>query len=314
MSKPALTPASNLTNDSWSRDAQFFEYMSANNPDMPQVEIRAFDAALHQQGNTRIIPLDMADCLKTDYPATTPNLMAHFLRICAGDTLATSADASSEMFYVIRGKGHTESEWGITEWKTGDLFVVPTTEGTVHVASEDTAIYWVTDSPVLKYLGVTPNAQRFKPVLFTHEQITEKLMAERNSDDALTRNRIGILLGNPACPLTKTMTHTLWSLYNILPAGATQLPHRHNSVAIDFCVSAGENTYTLIGKEIDDKGYIINPVKAMWTSGSVFITPPGWWHSHHNESGEDAYVLPIQDAGLVTYMQILDIQFVRSQV
>lgn len=313
MNQPASSPNTDLTNDSWSRDAQFFEYMSANNPDMPQVEIRAFDAELHQQGATRIIPLDMADCLKTAYPATTPNLMANFLRICAGESLKTEAAATSEMFYVIRGAGRTESEWGVTEWKTGDLYVVPNTASTEHFATEDTAIYWVTDSPVLKYLGVTPNAQKFSPVLFTHEQINEKLMAERNSDDALTRNRIGILLGNPACPLTKTLTHTLWSLYNILPAGATQLPHRHNSVAIDFCVSAGENTYTLIGEKIDDKGHIINPVKAMWTSGSVFITPPGWWHSHHNESGEDAFVLPIQDAGLVTYMQILDIQFVREQ-
>lgn len=26
----------------------------------------------------------------------------------------------------------------------------------------------------------------------------------------------------------------------------------------------------------------------------------GYWHSHHNESGEDAHVLPIQDAGLHT--------------
>jgi gentisate 1,2-dioxygenase len=47
----------------------------------------------------------------------------------------------------------------------------------------------------------------------------------------------------------------------------------------------------------------------MWTPGSAFVTPPGWWHSHHNESGKDALVLPIQDAGLCTYMRLLDIQF-----
>lgn len=37
-----------------------------------------------------------------------------------------------------------------------------------------------------------------------------------------------------------------------------------------------------------------------------FITPPGWWHSHHNDSDQDAIVLPIQDAGLVMNMQALD--------
>jgi gentisate 1,2-dioxygenase len=99
-------------------------------------------------------------------------------------------------------------------------------------------------------------------------------------------------------------------LYNVLPAGVTQKPHRHNSIALDFCVFAGKNTYTLIGKEIDQDGQIINPIKADWSSGAAFITPPGWWHSHHNESEEDAIVLPIQDAGLIMNMQVLDFQHI----
>ena len=302
-----------FNNDEWSAEAQFNEYMSAANPVMPKIDVKAFDSSLHQGGETRVIPMDLSEQLMTAYPATTPNLMANFLRICPGESLQTNASASSEMFYVIRGSGTTETEWGMTKWSKGDLFVIPSTDKAIHYAEADTAIYWVTDSPVLNYLGVSPSEQRFKPVLFTHEQISEKLMRERSAPDALSRNRIGILFGNPACPLTKALTHTLWSLYNILPAGATQLPHRHNSVALDYCVAAGENTYTLIGKNIDENGHIIDPVKAMWTPGSVFVTPPGWWHSHHNESGEDAIVLPIQDAGLQTYMQTLDIQFVKAQ-
>ena len=30
------------------------------------------------------------------------------------------------------------------------------------------------------------------------------------------------------------------------------------------------------------------------TTGGTFVTPPGWWHSHHNDSDEDAWVLPMQ--------------------
>ncbi len=45
---------------------------------------------------------------------------------------------------------------------------------------------------------------------------------------------------------------------------------------------------------------------------AAFVTPPGWWHSHQNESDEDAIVLPVQDAGLQTYMQTLDIQFAHG--
>merc|ERR1719330_1661982 len=48
--------------------------------------------------------------------------------------------------------------------------------------------------------------------------------------------------------------------------------------------------------------------------GGVFITPPGWWHSHHNESDEQAWVLPVQDAGLFTHQRTLDIRFVDDEL
>ncbi|EDN72657.1 conserved hypothetical protein [Beggiatoa sp. SS] len=50
----------------------------------------------------------------------------------------------------------------------------------------------------------------------------------------------------------------------------------------------------------------------MWKTNTVFVTPPGWWHAHYNESDEEAYVFPIQDAGLQIYMRTLDIQFLRN--
>jgi gentisate 1,2-dioxygenase len=65
----------------------------------------------------------------------------------------------------------------------------------------------------------------------------------------------------------------------------------------------------MIGTELDSTGMIKNGHRENWKSGASFITPAGYWHSHHNESGEDAYVLPIQDAGLHTYLRTLDILF-----
>ena len=70
--------------------------------------------------------------------------------------------------------------------------------------------------------------------------------------------------------------------------------------------------YTIIGTELDDNGMIRNGHREDWVAGAAFVTPPGYWHSHHNESGADAYVLPIQDAGLHTYLRTLDIAFSRS--
>ena len=90
--------------------------------------------------------------------------------------------------------------------------------------------------------------------------------------------------------------------------------HRHNSVALDLAVSAAPNVYTLMGKEIDANGDIIDPIRCDWIPGGVFITPPGWWHSHHNESDEVAWVLPMQDAGLYTHQRTLDIRFVDDEL
>lgn len=59
--------------------------------------------------------------------------------------------------------------------------------------------------------------------------------------------------------------------------------------------------YTAMARSIDKDGKLIDPVNAPWKTGGAFTTPPGWWHSHVNETDEDAWVLPVQDAGLFTY-------------
>ena len=33
------------------------------------------------------------------------------------------------------------------------------------------------------------------------------------------------------------------------------------------------------------------------------------WYAHHNESGAPAHLIPVQDAGLQTYLRSLDIRF-----
>ncbi len=293
----------------WEQQADFKEYMSAVNPPMPKIDVIAYPSSLHEEGETRVIPFDLSKEITTQYPATSPNLLANFIRIRGNETIKTDAKATSQMFYVIRGSGKTQMKHGTIEWKAGDLFTLPAVPDALHQASSDTAIYWVHDAPLLNYLGAQPNEEKFTPVLYTKERLDKEL--EKVRQEAAGRNRTGILLSNPNFPLTMTLTHTLWSLYNALPAGVMQKPHRHNSIALDYCVSAGPDTYTLIGKEVDDEGNIIDPIKAMWTPGSVFITPPGWWHSHHNESDQDAIVLPIQDAGLIMNMQVLDFQYIR---
>jgi gentisate 1,2-dioxygenase len=67
----------------------------------------------------------------------------------------------------------------------------------------------------------------------------------------------------------------------------------------------------MIGTELDSDGMIKDGHREDWKTGASFITPAGYWHSHHNESELQAHVIPIQDAGLQTYLRTLDIQFSR---
>jgi gentisate 1,2-dioxygenase len=219
--------------------------------------------------------------MQIPYPATSPNLMASFLRICEGESLNTKASATSQAFYVIRGSGNSNStENGKIDWGEGDLFVIPATQDeVVHAATSDSAIYWITDEPLLRYLGVKPDSKKFKATLFKKEKMLAEVERIKHQPGAEHRNRMGILLGNKITEdSTKTLTHVLWSLLNVLPPGDAQRPHRHNSVALDLCVSAEpEGVYTLMGPELDEEGWVKNPIRCDWKTGAVFVTPPGWW-------------------------------------
>ena len=98
-------------------------------------------------------------------------------------------------------------------------------------------------------------------------------------------------------------------MLGVVPAGATQPPHRHQSVALDLIIDCDPGCYTLVGTELNADGTIRNPQRIDWEAGGAFITPPGHWHAHGNSSGRMARLLPIQDAGLQTYLRSLDIRF-----
>lgn len=294
-------------------NAAFYEYSSAADPIgsglIPAIPYRVFLHHLHEEGPSKLIPLNIQDLLNCPYPATSPALLANFVRILHGDTISTHANATSHLFYVIRGNGHTNIGKVRIPWNTGDFFVLPAGSIAEHIADTDTAFYYVNDEPLLNYLGVKAAEPKFAPTLFTAEMVAEALQRAVQAPKALERNRISVLLASKQCPQTHTISHVLWAMYGALLPNQVQPPHRHQSVAIDFAVDCQPGCYTLIGKEIDEKGQIINPTRADWLPGSVFITPPGYWHSHHNESGVQAHVIPLQDAGLHTYLRTLDIRF-----
>ena len=260
----------------WTRDARIYEYGSAANPQLAPIPVLVHPASLHENGSTSIHPFDISDFLQIDYPCTSPNLMASFLRICEGERLTTNATATSQAFYVIRGTGYTNiPDEGKIDWSTGDMIVFPATDKELeHVClqaeKQGAALYWIHDEPLMKYLGVQPSGRKFEITVFTREEMLNHVEEIKHSEGH-SNNRLGVLLGNAKCDQTKTLTHTLWSLLNSIPAKTVQRPHRHNSVALDLCVSANPGVYTLMGKEIDADGIIVDPIRCDWVPGAVFI-------------------------------------------
>ena len=294
-------------------NALYYEYSSSADPLasglISEIPFTVFPSSLHEEGPTQIIPLDISDKLNCPYPATSPSLLANFVHIKAHENITTDVNATSQLFYVIRGNGRTQTGETLIPWNTGDFFVLPCNAIAAHHADTDSAFYYVHDAPLLNYLGVTATKPQFEPTLFTQEREYAELQKALDDKEAKSRNRISVLLANKNFPQTRTITHVLWAMFGILPANDVQLPHRHESVAIDFAVECQPGCYSLIGKNLSETGEIVDPIRADWQPYSVFITPAGYWHSHHNESGAQAHVIPMQDAGLHSYLRTLDIQF-----
>lgn len=303
----SLTPASD--------DALLFEYSTAANPTAsgatPPIPLAEFTSDLYASGPSRVIPLDLSEAIRCAGPASGPSLSANFVRLQAGEQLETRANATSELFYVIQGHGVSQAGQHEIAWAEGDFFTLPGTAA-LHRSSETAVLYWVNDQPLLEYLGVERKTQRFAPTHYTRKELAKALQHAAADPLAATRSRISLILGNPNFKQTMTVTHVLWAMYGLVEPHTRQLPHRHQSVAMDLIIQAQPGCYTLVGTELNRDGTIKNPIRVDWKSGCAFVTPPGYWHEHRNESDARAYLTPIQDAGLHTYLRTLDITFYKD--
>ena len=248
---------------------------------------------------------------------TTPNLEIRYIYFEDNNIDQNVSNCSSHVFYVINGHGNTILDGRVIKWSKGDIFTLPYQKDPIkHIGNSDTILFYANDRPLFDFLKATPREARFLPTYYNSSKMMEYIDSFNKEEGAEKRNRNGILLSNSQMVDEKmnTLTHTMWSLLNSIHANTVQNPHKHNSIAVDLCIYADEENdgkvYTLMGKNLDQNGSIIDPIKMVWKTGCTFTTPPGWWHSHHNDSEKTAWVFPVQDAGLHTYLRTLNIQFV----
>lgn len=314
------SPASLVSSHAAHSAAILYDYRQAANPVRPgltePIGLHRWAAALHAEGPTAILPLDLSAELGCAGPLTSPALAAHFLRLLAGEGLSAAANASSSLFVVLRGEGSLSrpsaadgSEALVWNWAKGDVIVLPAGAPPQLAASSESVLFWVHDGPLLQHLGAVASDPRFRPCHYPAAMLEAELQRLQADPSAARANRLSLLLGHADLPASRTVSHTLWAMLGLVPPGATQAPHRHQSVALDLILDCDPGCYTLVGSELDSEGLIRSPKRIDWESGGAFITPPGLWHAHVNESGRTARLMPIQDAGLHTYLRSLDIRF-----
>jgi gentisate 1,2-dioxygenase len=305
--------------DEWADDARYFEYSTAANPigsgHAPQVPIVQFGPELYLDQPTGVVPLDLSKDLGIeDGQATSPALLANFLRIRAGEQIGTSPNATSQLYYALYGRGFAAIDGHLVAWEKGDFLTLPAGSRAVFYADAETAMYWVHDEPLLRYLGADATRPRFRPTKFRRADAVAKLDDIASRPGANDKSRVSVLLANADQEQTLTITHVLWAMFGVLPPGQEQRPHRHQSVALDLILDAPPSgCYTLLGTRLDARGEIADPIRVDWRVGGAFTTPPGMWHAHYNETDTPAHLIPVQDAGLQTYLRSLDIKFTQRR-
>lgn len=288
-----------------------YEYEKNVNPSLKSIPIIQKNIISCDYGITFI---DIHEIFNINYKSTTPNLLASFIKIIKDDNIELNnnvdfINGTSHLFYLLKGSCEIYIDNEKFDLSSGDIMISPLFDSLSikNISNEELQIYYINDSPLVNYLGCKPINKIFKASVYSKDFLMSNLETLSNPNN----NRKGILLSNEDTEKigVNTITPILWALYNELPPNTVQKVHKHNSVALDLCINCtdSDNIYTLIGDELDENENIINPTKIHWKQGEMFITPPGLWHSHNNIGNTYAYVLPIQDAGLLLYQRILGI-------
>jgi gentisate 1,2-dioxygenase len=260
--------------------------------------------ALAANTPTGLLALDLSSTLGLGYPATTPLILSSYARIRAGETLATAFAASSEIYHVIRGTGTTTSDGtddGVSiAWQARDTFCLPGGSTVRHRAATDTVLWIATNEPQLRFEGLRPpgpGAAPIKPAFYPMAEIQRRLLDVYLDPRGAAMPGKSVNLGNVALEGSRTTTPSFTLAMNSLLPGEAQRGHRHNAVAVTLVV-AGEGAYSLIdGERVD------------WEADTVMITPPAAFHSHHNEGGQLALFLIVQDGGVYYHCRTMGFSF-----
>tara|TARA_B100002052_G_C15858033_1_gene588611 strand:+ start:614 stop:1516 length:903 start_codon:yes stop_codon:yes gene_type:complete len=245
-------------------------------------------------GDSLLIPLDISNVLKTSYMATTPSILARYIKINSKKNLSHILSTSGEIYYVLEGKGFSKNENEMIEWSKGDVFCFPGGKETEHSSIADNSIlFLVTNEPLLNFEQLSPsnNNSNILPSHWPYEKTASFLEERYKRPKTKETSGVAVLFSTEETLPSRNTIPSINTSINTLEAGGDQRPHRHNGVAITLAIE-GEKVYSMIEDQ-----------KIDWKNGVAQITPAAELHSHHNRGSKRMISFVVQDEGLHWYLR-----------
>lgn len=301
----AANPLASLPSPDLAARARFHSVEDGFNIQRPPLSADAFlaerDRAFDPATPTSAIALDRSAPLGLPFAATTPLLLAQYLRVRAGEVLETRPRATGEVYVALRGMGTTRKAGEAVAWGEGDVFCLPGGDAPTIHAGEDGVLYVVSDEPALRFAGASaprPGEAAIEAVHYPGTLVQEHLAALQSR--ALPPDAPGraINLSSPAMERLKTCLPSMTLTYNLIAPGERQRPHRHNAAALVLVLEPGACWSTIGGRDL------------AWSRHAVVLTPAGDVHGHENgPEGPWALALIAQDGGLHYHARTMGFAF-----
>lgn len=283
--------------------ARFFNSGNAFNVKLPVVPAQMF--APPQEGRFGVFDCDQSRALGCGFAATTPLMLARYVRVAARDALLPlDVNATGSVWYVIAGSGRLAGGADSFAFGTGDVFLLPGAAGyRLEAGPEDLLLWTVGNEPQLAFERAQPAPlakATIDAVHYTAEEIERQfalIFSTATRDETSGR---ALIFSSDRQSAARNLTPTLTLSFNTLQPHTHQRTHRHNSAAITLVVQ-GEGCHSMVGD-----------ARCPWAPWSTLVTPPGASHSHHNAGAQGARFLIVQDGGLHYHARTMGFEFLES--
>jgi gentisate 1,2-dioxygenase len=283
--------------------ARFFNSGNAFNVKLPEVPARLFAAP--QEGQFGVFDCDQSDALGCDFAATTPLMLARYVRIPASDAALTlDVRATGSVWYVISGSGRLDGATDGFAFGAGDVFLLPGAPGyRLEVGAAGALLWTVGNEPQLAFDRAQPASAADATIDAVHypaEEIERQfalIFSTRTRDETSGR---ALIFSSDRQATARNLTPTLTLSFNTLMPHTHQRTHRHNSAAVTLVVQ-GEACHSMVGD-----------AHCPWEPWATLVTPPGAPHSHHNAGSRGARFLIVQDGGLHYHARTMGFEFLEA--